>query len=92
MLLAGAEDQAVAAGKADRGHAQCAQARDQPLVHLPGQNHQRHVAGFRVGHAQAVDEFALLSERLQHLRQLRAAAMNHGHLMAVAHQFRNGAH
>ena len=69
--------------------AQRAQAGNELLVHFSGQNHQRHVAGLGVGDAQSVDELALFAKRLQHARQLRAAAVDHGNLVAVARQFCN---
>jgi hypothetical protein len=44
-----------------------------------------------VGNTQAVDKFALLAQRLQHARQLHAAAVDHRHLIAVARQLRDSA-
>ena len=90
-LFARAEEQAVAAGEADRRLAERAQSGDQALVHVAGKDHQRDVARLRVGDAQAVDELALLAQRLERAGQLHAAAMNHGHLVAVAHQLGDGA-
>ena len=91
-LFARAKEQPVAAGESDGRLPERAESRDEALVHLAGEDHQRDVAGFGIGDAQAVDEFALLAQRLQRARQLHAAAMDHGHLVAIAHQVGNGAH
>ena len=91
-LLARAEEQAVAAREADRGHSESTESGHQAFVHLAGKDHQRHVTGLRIGDAQSIDKLALFAQRLQHARQLHAAAVNHGHLIAVAHQFNDGAH
>jgi len=72
-------------------NAQCAQSGYELLVHFSGKKHQRHVASFSIGDAQAVDELALLAQRLQHARQLLTAAVDHRNLMAVASQFGNRA-
>ena len=90
-LFARAEQQAVAAGEADGGLAERAKRGDQAFVDLAGEDHQRHVARFGIGDAQAGDEFALVAQRLQRARQLHAAAVHHGNLVAVAHQLRDGA-
>ena len=90
-LFAGAEEQAVAAGEADGGLAERAERGDQALVHLAGEDHQRDVAGFGVGDAQAVDELALLAQGLEHAGQLHAAAVDDGDLIAVAHELGDGA-
>ncbi len=91
-LFARAEEQPVTAGKSDRRLAQRTQSGNQAFVHPARKNHQRDVAGFRVGDAKAVDEFALLAQRLERTGQLHTAAVHHGHLVAVAHQFGDGPH
>jgi hypothetical protein len=54
-------------------------------------DHDRDIAGFGVGDAQAGDELALLAELFERVGELYAAAVNDGDLMAVAHQFSDGA-
>ena len=90
-LFARAKEQAIAAGETDRRLAQRAERGHEALVHFAGEHHQRNVAGFGIGDAQAVDEFALLAQRLEHAGQLHAAAMHDGHLVAVAHKLGDGA-
>ena len=50
--------------------------RHQALVDLARQHHLHDVGGFRVGHAQAVDEFALFAQLLKHFGDLRPAAVH----------------
>ena len=59
-----AKDEAVAAGKSDRGLAMRAKGRNQSFVDAAAEHHQGGVARFRIGDAQAGDEFALLAELL----------------------------
>ncbi len=61
LLLAGAEDVAVAAGEADRGLAMRAEGGDEGFVDAAGEDHQGSVAGLGIGDAEAGDELALLA-------------------------------
>ena len=49
------------------------------------ENHFDHRHGFVIGHPHAVDETALLAQALQHLTDLRTAAVHHDRIHA--HQF-----
>ena len=67
---------------------------DQRFIHATRKHHQRGIARLCVGHAKTADELALLAHCLQRARQLHAAAMHDGDLMAVENQicdrFANG--
>jgi hypothetical protein len=60
-----------------------AQSGYQLLVHLTAQDHERGIAGFRIGDAQTGNEFTLLSHLLQGAGQRRAATVYHGYLIAI---------
>ena len=66
-----------------------AQRRYQLLVHSAAQHHQRGIAGFRIGDAQAGDKLTLLAHLLQGAGQRRAAAVHHGDLVAILRQHRD---
>src|SRR5262249_40823466 len=89
-FFARAKEQAVSTGHADGRLAQRAERCDQALVYLAGQDHERDVAGFGVGDAQAGDELTLLAESLQRVGELHAAAMHDGYLMAIAYELCDG--
>jgi hypothetical protein len=90
LFFARANRAAVAATEADRRLARGSDRRNQPFVHHAGEHHQRHVARFGVGDAQAVDEFAFLAEPLHRAGEFHAAAVDDRDLVAVARQLNNG--
>ena len=90
-FFARAEAQPVSAGESYGRLTDRSQRGDQSFIHLAGKDHQRHVARLGVGDAQTIDELALLAQRFERARQLHAAAVNHGHLMAIAHKIGNSA-
>ena len=63
-----------------------AQGGYQLLVYPATQNHERGIAGFRIGDAQTGNEFTLLAHLLQGAGQRRAATVHHGHLVAILRQ------
>ncbi len=71
-----AEQPAVATGQADRRAPGAVDRRGELLVDRAGQHHLDHLDGLLVGDAQAVDEAGLDREAVEHLRDLRAAAMD----------------
>ena len=65
--------------------------RHEALVHLAGKYHQRDVPRLGIGYAQSIYKLAFGAKPFHHARQLHAAAMHHGHLVAIANQIGNGA-
>jgi hypothetical protein len=65
----------------------CTQRRDQRLVHTPCQHHQRSITSLRIRNAESRDKLALLAHLRKRRGQLLTAAMDHGNLIPVAHQF-----
>jgi len=51
--------------------------RDELFVHVSGEHHDGEVAGLGVGHAQAINELALLAHLGQHAGQSSAAPVDH---------------
>ena len=86
LLLAGAEDMAVAAREAHGGDADLAERGDERLVDAAGEDHERGVAGFGVGDAEAGDELALLAHLGERPGKLDAAAMDDGDLVTILHE------
>ena len=75
--LAGEHHVAVLAAQADRLAAGRVDEADDLLVDRAGQHHLDDLDGRRVGDAQAAGELRLDAEPLEHLADLRAAAMHH---------------
>ena len=71
--------------------AEVAESSDEALIHFAGEDHEGNVAGFCVGDAESGDEFTLLAEGFKHAGQLHAAAVDYRDLIAVAHEFGDGA-
>ena len=90
LLLACAEDVAVAAGEAHGGLAVRAEGGDERLVDAAGEDHEGGVAGLGVGDAEAGDELALLAHLGEGLGELHAAAVDDGDLVAVVDEFGDG--
>ena len=79
VQLLGLEESAVQAAQANGPAAQVVDDGDQVLVHLAAENLLDDVHGLLVGVAKAVHEVGLLADLLQHVRDLRAAAVDHDH-------------
>ena len=75
--LAGEDQVAVLAADADGDAAAFVDVGHDRLVDRAGQDHLDDLHGRRIGHAQAVHEGAFQPDALQHLADLRAAAMDH---------------
>src|SRR5271165_1891444 len=87
QFLAGAEGHAVSAAEADSRHSGSLNRSHHSFVDQPAEHHEGDIASFRVGDPKAAHKLALFPEPLQHLRQRPAAAMYHGHAMAILSQF-----
>ena len=75
--LGGGHHVAVLAAQADGLAARLVDVADELLVDRAGQHHLDDLDGGGIGDAQPRGEFRLDAEALQHLRDLRAAAMHH---------------
>ena len=90
--LAGLDHVAVHAAKAHGLAAHGLDVAHEALAHLAGQHHLHDVGGLAVGHAQAVDEFGLLSEAFEKVGDLRAAAVHQHDLHAHEREQQQIAH
>ena len=90
LLLARAEDVAVAAGEADGGDAELRECGDERLVDAAAEDHERGVAGLGVGDAEAGDELGLLAHLREEPGELHAAAVDERDLVAVAREIGDG--
>ena len=75
----GLEELAVHAAKADGLPAQPVELGHQVLVHLAAQHRLDHIHGLGVGVAQAVHKPGFVADLLEHLADLRPAAVDHHH-------------
>ena len=82
VTFSGRDHVAVLAAQADRLAALGPDPADDLLVDGAGQHHLDHLDGGLVGHAQARLELRLDAELLQHLADLRPAAVHHDRLHA----------
>ena len=69
----------------------CWRPGDEVLVDAAAEDHEGGVAGFGVSDAEAGDEFALLAHLGEDPGELDAAAVDDGHLMAIAGEVGDGA-
>ena len=83
ILLARAEDVAVAAGEAHRGAALLVERGDEGLVDAAAEDHEGGVAGFGVGDAEAGDELGLFAHLGEEAGELDTAAVDEGDFVAV---------
>ena len=67
---------AIYAGQPYAAAAGLAQQRDQVLVHFSAQDHLHDIHRLIIGAAQTVDKLALLADLVEHLADLRPAAMD----------------
>jgi hypothetical protein len=73
----GMDEITVLPGQADGLAAVAVDQVDDFLVHVAAQHHLYDVHGFVIGDAHALDEHAFLAQLVQHVIDLRAAAMHH---------------
>ena len=90
LLLACAEDVAVAAGEADGGDAELRERGDECLIDAAAEDHERSVAGLGVSDAEAGDEFGLLAHLGKEFGELHAAAVDERDLVALAREIGDG--
>ncbi len=91
LLLAGAEDMAVAAGEADGFGTALDQGGYKRLVDAATEDHEGGVAGFSVGDAEAGDELGLFAHLGEEPGELDASAVDQGHAVAIFGQLGDGA-
>src|SRR5262249_7666775 len=75
VLFARAKRVAIAAAHAHGGTSHRGQVGHELLVDSAGQHHEGHIARFRIGDAQAVDELALLAQLFEGAGQRHASSM-----------------
>src|SRR5437879_6774204 len=91
IFLACPEHHAVSAAQADRRLSSRANRGNQALVDNAREYHERNIPGFRIGHAQPIDEIALLPKKLQGASEGGTPAMDYGHLVAILSEVDHGA-